>query len=523
MDEEGQIKASSVQHNCEIAIVGAGVAGCFAAYRLVASSQYTVDSRRPVVSLFEKSDRIGGRLRSEQHGKVVAELGGMRFFNEIPVLTDLIDHLGLSSEVTNFATDQPENFFYARGKRLKRKEITEVVLPYRLNKNELQKSPNELVVTQINSTMPWFEEKRLKYHQALRKREWALTRKLSEEYRTLKASVEINDKPLHHICWYDFLNDGLSEEAVRFIQDFEGYEIIHSNGSAASWLDNLFYTPPDVKLKCLKNGFQSVPDTLHSHFLEAGGASFLQHELSEIRKSGDTYILSFINGNKRTEVRCKNVILALPKPVLQRLSIPLLESPLLLNAFNSVKSIDAFKLFLTYPEAWWQRLDIHQGRSTTDLPLRQVYYHNTPGNDAMLMASYCNGPDTAFWTAIYNGNGPERLDSAKGEQKLMAEAHHQLKEMHGLSELPEPIAMCHQFWQADSGSSGWHVWQPKTAEAQVIQQVQRPNKEESLFIVGSCWSNEPGSVQGAIISTELMLQREFQLPNPSWLDPASLP
>src|ERR1700690_415614 len=60
----------------DVAIVGGGVAGTYAAWRLAS------EQPRLRVALFEMSDRIGGRLRSlafREAPNLVCEAGGMRF------------------------------------------------------------------------------------------------------------------------------------------------------------------------------------------------------------------------------------------------------------------------------------------------------------------------------------------------------------------------------------------------------------------------------------------------------------
>ncbi len=76
---------------CEVAVVGAGVAGLVAAYELARMGL------RPVVY---EAGRLGGRLRSEPFSAapdVVAELGGMRFPKTSRALWHYIDLLGLET------------------------------------------------------------------------------------------------------------------------------------------------------------------------------------------------------------------------------------------------------------------------------------------------------------------------------------------------------------------------------------------------------------------------------------------
>ena len=77
----------------DIAVIGAGVAGSYAAWRLKRARP------RASVALLEMSDRVGGRLSSTTVPglpHVTVELGGMRFIPERHrMVAGLVDELGL--------------------------------------------------------------------------------------------------------------------------------------------------------------------------------------------------------------------------------------------------------------------------------------------------------------------------------------------------------------------------------------------------------------------------------------------
>ena len=68
-------------HDIEVAIVGAGISGVYAGWRLLGSGQ------AKSVTIFEQSKRVGGRLLSLQPPglpDVWCELGGMRYTSNQP-------------------------------------------------------------------------------------------------------------------------------------------------------------------------------------------------------------------------------------------------------------------------------------------------------------------------------------------------------------------------------------------------------------------------------------------------------
>ncbi len=78
------------QNPQSIAILGAGITGLTAAYRLV--------QRGFRVRLFESADRVGGAIRTEIAGDWLIEAGPNTILAGDPALTGLFDELGLGSE-----------------------------------------------------------------------------------------------------------------------------------------------------------------------------------------------------------------------------------------------------------------------------------------------------------------------------------------------------------------------------------------------------------------------------------------
>ncbi|WP_040456504.1 flavin monoamine oxidase family protein [Kribbella catacumbae] len=74
---------------CDTVVIGAGVTGLVAAWRLVEAGQD--------VLVLEARDRVGGRLRSEVHDGSFFEIGGQWVSPDQDALKDLLDELGLST------------------------------------------------------------------------------------------------------------------------------------------------------------------------------------------------------------------------------------------------------------------------------------------------------------------------------------------------------------------------------------------------------------------------------------------
>src|ERR1044072_7161868 len=111
----------------DVAVVGAGGPGAYAAWRLQAA--LGANAR---IALFEYSDRIGGRLYSVTMPglpHVKAELGGMRYIpTQHIMVAKLVDHLQLAKKP--FPMGAPKtgancNLFYMRGRHLRLHELAD--------------------------------------------------------------------------------------------------------------------------------------------------------------------------------------------------------------------------------------------------------------------------------------------------------------------------------------------------------------------------------------------------------------
>jgi monoamine oxidase len=143
--------------NVDIAVVGAGCSGVYAAWRLKESFP-----KKPV-ALFEYSNRIGGRLYSVQlpgMPHVNAELGGMRFIPDSQTFVrELIAQMKLPiKDFPMGAKDDPggmNNFVYLRRRLLRARDLTNPALvPYAMNQTEQGMNPDQLQKYVMDTLVP---------------------------------------------------------------------------------------------------------------------------------------------------------------------------------------------------------------------------------------------------------------------------------------------------------------------------------------------------------------------------------
>ncbi len=84
-----------------------GVAGLTIAYELTLAGYE--------VTVYEGSDRAGGRLFTYDTGNTIIELGGMRFPLDIHLLTNIYIQKRFSLPLEPFISYNPNTFFYING------------------------------------------------------------------------------------------------------------------------------------------------------------------------------------------------------------------------------------------------------------------------------------------------------------------------------------------------------------------------------------------------------------------------
>ena len=96
----------------DFAIVGAGVAGTYVAWRIAEATQN--NPKRPSIKVYEHAHREGGRLLTAKMPGMPfrAELGGMRYTADHILLSRLAKKLDLPSDEFKFET----KFSFLRGK-----------------------------------------------------------------------------------------------------------------------------------------------------------------------------------------------------------------------------------------------------------------------------------------------------------------------------------------------------------------------------------------------------------------------
>jgi len=538
----------------DIAVVGGGVSGAYSAWRL---QQDKPDGR---VALFEYSDRIGGRLYTVTLPglpHVKAEVGGMRYIPDQHIMVaSLVDHLRLPTKDFPMGAPPPVgsncNLFYLRGRHLRLHELSDPSkVPYNLAWSERGLGPTNLQVQVMNNLYPNFGNLSL----------------------CDQMKVKVFGQAIWKYGFWDLMFRVLSNEGYQFMKDAGGYDANVANANAVTQLPATEYSD-NTKFLTLEQGYDQLPITLAHQFnddfaggLPKGKRVHMNHRLAEIViGSGDhPYTLIFeptVTKDCKTEVRhntapikirAKKVILAMPRRSLELIQSSFFDDPWLKVNIPSVLIQSAFKLFLAYERPWWRALGLVAGRSVTDLPVRQIYYFGTEGEqqnglpylNSLLMASYNDISTVPFWKGLeigepYKGyrpsclepgaNGPGAKDTMPkmefpATDQMVQVANRQVASVHALPEIPMPYSAVYHSWNEDPYGGGWHEWKANYRLDEIMCRMRKPVKDQDIFIVGEAYSYGQGWVEGALDTAESTLQDFFGLKRPIWLkkDYALLP
>lgn len=524
----------------DVAVVGAGVAGSYLCWRL------GLDGKRGPV-LFEMSDRIGGRLYSvniPDMEDVKGELGGMRFLQTQRMVCCLADHLGLES--IPFPMGGAANFATLRGVRVRNIafEYPEIV-PYRLLPSEQSRTPGDLLVKAIKTVIP------------------CATTLTSEQWELVKQTHTWNGDHLYNYgLWNVLLSTNhsapgnppvLSSEAYGLLYDGGGYESLVDNWNCAEAFQYLLVDfPKDAKYMRLKAGFQSLPETLTAKFAKGGGRVEIKHELITFAPTADGACVDLEFCDRTDEknpvrrlFRAKALVLAMPQRSLEILSArcETLKAGAVQTLIGSVMPMPAYKALLAYAAPWWQSLGVTAGRSTTDLPIRQVYYMDTSdaSTNSLMLATYADGRTETFWRPLWTGEKaaekyplkPSALKTRRHKltkrdfeelaPKDFTEMLHGLTaQMHQVSatDIPEPYVAKAKDWTADPFGAGWHFWRPGVKVWDTLPKLRQPIGGIPVHICGEAYTNQQGWVEGALVSAEHVARAHFGIGRPPvWLDP----
>lgn len=537
----------------DYAIIGGGISGLYSGWRLLTGSK-----NKPTVALFESSKRLGGRLLSVVPPKVPdarVELGGMRFIEDAqPWVTALVKE-GLQLHTTPLAADQPQNLAYVRRTLLRQFELSDASkVPYNLRDDEKSKDAlGNLTATaamrSLKATIKELLNIDIDKWQDLTPP--ANGGKMTEDdWKTIADKGTYEGKPLSSIPMRYMMLRAISHEAFRMAEDTSGYDsILYTWNGADGFSWNVGDYGPGVKYLHVKDGYDRVPLRVGQLYEEAGGQIHMSSRLESFCRDADGNMTLVVNeGGQKLTVVARNLILAIPRRSIEMLeqSGPLLDPQHedVRELIEAVTPIPLFKLAICYHTPWFQDpkivppvtvpgqkapSTIEQGKSITDLPIRQCYYWKIEPDGNCVLLMYDDGRDLDYWAGLRDHDKPFKNPTGElfdlpdwndfqAPQRMVDEVHRQLVEMHGadMAEVPQPYAAAYRDWGEDPYGGGANFWHVGSRSYEMGDKIIQPKADVPAYIVGECWSHAQGWVEGSLATAEQMLQDHLGLKEPAW-------
>src|SRR5262245_12317807 len=357
----------------DLAVVGAGAAGAFVANEVLAA--------RPEwsVALFERTDRVGGRLRSMAVEGLAhkIELGGMRFLTSHRRVRDVVTRFDLPTHPFD-PTDGAERSFL-RGRFGSGAGDPILCDGYDLSPSQRGRSALDLGKEAFETIVPG-------------------ARNLDPDgWRSVRAEHRYLGRPVTDWPMSEALTSVLGAEGYRFVADSFGYDSGLRSFNVADAIEYVLGGgDPSARAVTPDDGMDAIPRALAAAFAAGGGVVRLGSDLARIELDDGLQRLVFADG---PAVEARRVVLSVAIPALQLLAdaSPGIATPALRRGLGAVEAFPASKLYLWYDRPWW-RGDGRAIRLTTDLPPRKLFYFDTgPDEPAALLAQYTDGRHTEAW------------------------------------------------------------------------------------------------------------------------------
>jgi monoamine oxidase len=523
------------------------------------------------VVVFEGSQRIGGRLLSARppsfSAPTVCELGGMRYLSTQTLVRSLVENK-LKLPTYEQVVYQDNNIAFLRDKQLRFAQANDpAALPYHLDLAEAQhihgppkNYPGDLMIWAAAKLLP-----DLPPHLQ------------GDELKKYLREAKVDGTPLWQHGFWNLVEPAMSSEAYHLARSMVGFNCLGSNANAVDQISEYLDFSPDVTFHSFCKGYETLPWELQKRFQDEGGEVVKDAWLAGFDKTtlsdGSTGVELHFTAD-REPVKARAIILAMPRRSLELLRR---EGPVfdgkkaadVRDLLNSVRPIPLFKMFIAYKRPWWNASCVSQGRSLTDMPLRQLFYWpvdplaKTPAKtgNALLMG-YNDATSVDFWSGLSRRKkssetpahfrhvaAPAPVDlmfKRQGKQKTSASdkfgrrllknwkehpvpeemvnaMHRQIVKMHDIQNAPEPYDAAYMDWSVDPYGGGVHLWNPGYKSWDILHEMTEPVKDFPCYICGEAYSTNQTWVEGALQTAEIVLQNHLGLREPSWVTPNRAP
>lgn len=544
--------------NSDTVVVGGGITGLYTCYKL--KQLKGIDH---TISLFEGTDRFGGRIETVEMGEFLAEYGPMRFEKIAqPLLMDLIAELGLETRhfVPYTAANDSDSLFDLtfdesggeyQGNKLTTLELLKLGILRLLNESDGDMDdPNDP-----------------------RHQEWWAS--LDEEYYSyVRNRVTYDGKLLYQMGFWNALSLVLSHRAVsKIIHYGTFYHVIHYNPNAAEWI--IFWLRglhPYDELVGIGQGTESLIHELVNRLNSTPELSvplYLNHKLTALSLQPDGKVLlefetghttadhtttnhttadytttdhtaadysvadnfaadHSITGHSATDnstadhttvkVLARHVVLALPRSPLMQLR-PLLPERIG-ELVDSVIPVPLIKCFFVNENPWWDGFTMPQTRASST-PAREIHYTFRQDGDSRrgMVMVYGDQPSMHYWTPFVQQKEHKKAE-LNLDQRLVESYLQYLRanpDSKDIKEIEAEAKLISCFgirdWSREPFEAGCHIWKAGVRVEEAIEELiafsldGASSSNENIHICGEAYSDFQGFIEGGLRTALRVIER----------------
>jgi monoamine oxidase len=364
--QNGLLPASSPK---KILIIGAGMAGLVAAYELQKAGY------EPCI--LEARQRVGGRIytlrEAFSHG-LYAEVGAMRIPRSHDLTMAYVEKFGL--KVSPFTMDNANTFVFIHGKRYRKSAVMAEpdLLEFDTHPHERGKSYQVLWDTALKPLYALLADQS--------KDGWSEIIARYDEYST-REFLEYSGWSEGAIEMFGLMADQEGIMNASFLELFRE--------EAGEYYTNMVSI--DGGMDQLPNAF--LPEINHRiHY----GAKMVA-----IDQDSDSVTVHYQTAAGRRSLTGDYAIVTTPFPVLRHIEALKPFSRHKQRAIRQLHYDTSAKILFQFRRRFWEEVDgIFGGGSTTDLPIRAVYYpdHGRETGRGVMLASYTWGEDAQRWGSL---------------------------------------------------------------------------------------------------------------------------
>ena len=257
-------------------------------------------------------------------------------------------------------------------------------------------------------------------------------------------------------------------------------------------------------------------------------------EVFSLRKSGKKsnslgFEIDVRDTNESQTIDTQHVILAVtPKAVediLLHSEYCEFENTDVMKICESTRGFHLTKINLYFKDDWWNENKYHRdiimyGGSRTDLQIGSVYpfyaglddFKSHPCPAALTI--YCDMDDAEFWNTVqrlgdkfHSALQQKHHELQPVSEALLEEAIKQLKKLFDTKEIPEVLLTSYRSWDGRDFQYAFHLWGLGVDDRDIMKKAAEPIENKNLYLCNEAWSGYQGWVEGALMSTENVLQR----------------